>query len=122
MPHPARLSPTPCVAVTVDLEDFHTLACRGLAIPLAARRALTDLEVEGPLAYRITPGATRDAVNAELRILLHGVLAEILGERGLYVDVDVDAGAGEVFMTPLGCIPQRAATIRIAPIDERAVA
>lgn len=121
MPHPARPSaPATCVAVTVDLEDFHTLAARHLAITRTARQILAE-DATG-LAYRLTPGATPAEVNTELATLLRGILAEILGPRGLYVDIDIDAGAGEVFMTPLGSIPQRAATIRIAPIDEQDVA
>jgi hypothetical protein len=120
MSHPSRPSPAACVAVTVQLEGFHSLACRGLAITHTARQSIAE-DVDG-LAYRLTPGASRADINAGLRILLFGTLADILGERGLYVDVDVDAGSGEVFMTPLGGIPQRAAFIRIEPVDERAVA
>jgi hypothetical protein len=119
MRHPSRPSPAACVAVTINLDDIGALTARGLAVTLAARRALTDLQ---GLAYRLTPGASRDEVNADLRIHLYGVLAEILGERGLYVDVDIDARAGEVFLTPVGGVPQRAATVRIVPVDERAVA
>jgi hypothetical protein len=120
MPHPARPSPAACVAVTVDLDDTSALTARGLSVTRTARDTIA-VDVNG-LAYRLTPGASRDEINADLRIHLYGLLAEILGERGLYVDVDTDTGAGEVFMTPLGGVPQRAATVRIVPVDERAVA
>jgi hypothetical protein len=120
MPIPARPSPAACVAVTIDIDDTGPLAARGLAVTQTARDTIAA-DVDG-LAYRLTPGASRTQVNAELGLLLYGVLAGILGERGLYVDVDTDAGIGEVFLTPLGGVPQRAATVRIDPVDERAVA
>jgi hypothetical protein len=120
MSHPSRPYPAGAVAVTVELEDFSALGFRNITITQHARDAIAR-DVDG-LAYRLTPGASREDINAGLRILLFGTLADILGERGLYVDVDVDAGSGEVFMTPLGGIPQRAAFIHIDPVDERAVA
>jgi hypothetical protein len=120
MRHPSRPSPAACVAVTIDIDDTGPLAARGLSVTRTARAAIAT-DVNG-LAYRLTPGASREEVNADLRVHLYGVLAGILGERGLYVDVDTDTGTGEVFLTPLGGIPQRAATVRIVPVDERAVA